>query len=126
MKQGPLARTGLCCPSRRHYYDPLRLPLDRSPLPGIAGYKQACFPHPQIGAEEALSSSQDNLLTVPRPIRREVLEHPAPGSQVLSMAFAVKVSARLPLGSLTPSFSYDAAGFTSCCGPASCHPLNGM
>ena len=42
------------------------------------------------------------------------------------MAFAVKVSARLPLGSLTRGFSYDAAGFTSCCGPASCHPLNGM
>ena len=76
MKQGPFARTGLCCPSRRHYYDPLRLPLDRSPLPGITGYKRACFPPPQTGAEEALSSSQDNLLTVPRPIRREVLEHP--------------------------------------------------
>jgi hypothetical protein len=76
MKQGPFARTGLCCPGRRHYYDPLRLPLDRSPLPGITGYRQACFPHPQTGAEEALSSSQDNLLTVPRPIRRRVLEHP--------------------------------------------------
>jgi hypothetical protein len=27
MKQGPFARAGLCCPDRRHYYDPLRLPL---------------------------------------------------------------------------------------------------
>src|SRR5439155_5268608 len=34
------------------------------------------LPHPQHGAEEALSSSQDNLLTVPRPLRREVPRHP--------------------------------------------------
>ena len=27
MKQGSFARDGLCCPVRRHYYDPLRLPL---------------------------------------------------------------------------------------------------
>jgi hypothetical protein len=33
MTQGPFARAGLCCPGRRHYYDPLRLPLGCPPLP---------------------------------------------------------------------------------------------
>src|SRR4051794_33147829 len=28
----PFARTGLCCPRRRHYYGLLRLPLDTPPL----------------------------------------------------------------------------------------------
>jgi len=41
VKQGPFARAGLCCPSRRHYYGPLRLPLGRLPLPGVTGYRQA-------------------------------------------------------------------------------------
>jgi hypothetical protein len=29
MKRGPFAPGGLCCPADQHYYDPLRLPLDR-------------------------------------------------------------------------------------------------
>jgi hypothetical protein len=45
MKQGPFAPTGLCCPGHRHYYDPLRLPLGRPPLP-VAGYRRARFPVP--------------------------------------------------------------------------------
>ncbi len=41
VKQGPFARAGLCCPGRRHYYGPLRLPLDRLSFPGVTGYRQA-------------------------------------------------------------------------------------
>lgn len=76
MKQGSFAPGGLCCPADRHYYDPLRLPLGSPPLPGSAGYRQATLPGRMPGAEEALSSSQDNPPTVPRPLRREVLERP--------------------------------------------------
>jgi hypothetical protein len=44
---------------------------------------------------------------------------------VPSVAFAVEVHARLPLGPRSHgAFTYDAADFASCCGPASCHPLN--
>ena len=75
MKQGSFAPVGLCCLDHRHYYDPLRLPLGRLPLPGITGYRQGCFPPPQDGAEEDLSSSKDNPVTVPRPLRREVPRH---------------------------------------------------
>ena len=58
MKQGPFARTGLCCPGRRHYYDPLRLPLDRRPFPGVTGYRPGLLPDPRrTGAEEGLSST---------------------------------------------------------------------
>ena len=46
MKQGPFARDRLCCPARRHYYDPLRLPLGRRPLPGVTGYRQSTLPTP--------------------------------------------------------------------------------
>ena len=34
VKQGSFALVGLCCPGRRHYYDPLRLPLGRLSFPG--------------------------------------------------------------------------------------------
>jgi hypothetical protein len=76
MKQGPFAPVGLCCPADQHYYDPLRLPLGSPPLPGSAGYRRATLPGRKPGAEEDLSSSQDTLPTVPRPLRREVLERP--------------------------------------------------
>ena len=46
MKQGPFAQGRLCCPARRHYYDPLRLPLGRRPLPGFTGYRQDTLPTP--------------------------------------------------------------------------------
>jgi hypothetical protein len=38
------------------------------------------------------------------------------------VAFADEVAARLLLGPARAGFSYDAAGFASCCGPASCSP----
>ena len=73
MKQGPFA-LWTAFPSS-DYYDPLRLPSGRLPLPGFAGYRQHMLPGRRPGAGEALSSSQDNLVTVPRPIRRRVHEH---------------------------------------------------
>src|SRR5262249_39421588 len=45
-------------------------------FPGSPGYRRTSLPTRPGGAEEALSSSQDNRLTVPLPIRRGVLEHP--------------------------------------------------
>jgi hypothetical protein len=35
VQQGPFARAGLCCPGRRRYYGPLRLPLGCPPLPVV-------------------------------------------------------------------------------------------
>ena len=60
----------------RRTYDPLRLPLGRLALPGVTGYRQDCFPDRRSGAEEDLSSSEDNLLAIPSPLRREVPGHP--------------------------------------------------
>src|SRR5918998_5185305 len=73
---GVLPSPAVMLPDRlKRYYYPLRLPLAPSPLP-VTGYRQACFPPPQNGAKEALSSSQDTLLTVPQSLRREVPRHP--------------------------------------------------
>jgi hypothetical protein len=107
MKRGPFAPDGLCCPADQHYYDPLRLPLDRPPLPGFAGYRRASLPAtPQATGPRRLSP-------VPRTTIRPFNAHnaggssaPAPGSQAPSMAFAVHTPARHPLfppngGSLT-------------------------
>jgi hypothetical protein len=44
-------------------------------FPASAGYSQDRYPPPQGGAEEDLSSSEDNPLTIPRPLRREVHKH---------------------------------------------------
>ena len=41
-----------------------------------------------------------------------------------SMAFAVEVPARLPLGPFAPDFSNGAASFASCSGPVTRHLLN--
>ena len=45
----------MCCPGRRHYYGPLRLPLGRRPLPGVAGYRQARFPPPAAAGPRRVS-----------------------------------------------------------------------
>ncbi|MCA1707041.1 MAG: hypothetical protein LC808_28755 [Actinobacteria bacterium] len=56
MKYGRFAPGGLCCPADRHYYRPLRLPLDRPPFPGIAGYRWAPLPAtPQATGPRRLS-----------------------------------------------------------------------
>ena len=97
VKQGPFAPDGLCCPGHRHYYDPLRLPLGCRPLHGATAYRPTRSVPRRDRAEEGLPSSQDNLLTVPRPIRRGS-SAPAPRSQMRSMAFALFVRARHLLG----------------------------
>jgi hypothetical protein len=77
MKQGPFARAGLCCPTAA---TATTAPSDslwaavHFPGPPVIGRR--CFPGRRPGAQEGLSSSQDNLSTVPRPLRRGVLEHP--------------------------------------------------
>ncbi len=53
----------------------LRPPPIPSRPPAISrslAYRRVCFPDPQSGVEEGLPSSQDNLLTVPRPLRRRI------------------------------------------------------
>jgi len=122
MKQGPFARAGLCCPTAA---TATTAPSDslwaavHFPGPPVIGRR--CFPDRRPGAQEGLSSSQDNLPTVPRPLRRGVLEHPPqePGCRPWPSP------SRHGLGSpLTHPRSpgrrdeyHDAAGFASCCGP---------
>src|SRR5262249_25113914 len=53
----------------------LRPPLTPSRLPAISRFCLAPIPR-RDGVEEGLPSSQDNHLTVPRPVRREVPPHP--------------------------------------------------
>ena len=82
------------------YYDPLRLPLDRPmPLPGFAGYRPgiASLAPQAIGVETALPSSQDDRSHVQRPYTPEGSSAPAPGTRALSLAFALRGRARLPL-----------------------------
>jgi hypothetical protein len=48
MKRGPFAPDGLCCPADHHYYDPLRLPLDRpTHFPGSPVIGRHRFPPPR-------------------------------------------------------------------------------
>src|SRR5450755_4394370 len=71
-----------------------------TPLPGFAGYRRGIASrHPAgDGAETALPSSQNDHPHVQRPIRRRVPQRLAPGTRTLSMAFAVSIPARHPLG----------------------------
>jgi hypothetical protein len=110
----------------KRYYDPLRLPLGRPPLPGASGYRRELLPEPRrFGAEEALSSSHDTPSGHSTPPTPEGSLAPAPGSQVPSMAFATGMQARLPLGPLargfltTPQASLDAADWPVAPRPAS-------
>jgi len=82
------------------YYDPLRMPLDHPmPLPGFAGYRPgiASLAPQAIGVETALPSSQDDRSHVQRPYTPEGSSAPAPGTTALSVAFALRGRARLPL-----------------------------
>ena len=93
------------------------------PLPGVTGYRRASLPAPRrSGAEEALPSSQVNLVAVPFPLRREVLEHPLQVQRCRPWPSP-------PLNGLGSSLilpkevgTVGAAGFTSCCGPVTRHP----
>ena len=70
-----------------------------TPLPGFAGYRRGIASrHPAgDGAETALPSSQDDHPHVQRPYTPEGSSAPAPGPRALSVAFAVRGRARLPL-----------------------------
>src|SRR4051812_9195561 len=108
MKQGPFALVGLCCPGRHHYYDPLRLPLDRRPLPGITGYRQARSlgrrPKGRGGSLQFPRQPSDRST----PTTPEGSSPPAPGSLAASVAFALPSRARHPLGPPRGGFGNDA------------------
>jgi hypothetical protein len=97
MKQGPFAQVGLCCPDRRHYYDPLRLPLGSRPL----------RPHGLIGRRAARPRSRQGRGGSPQfprqPSDRSTPPTPggssasAPGPRTPSMAFTHPRQVRLLL-----------------------------
>jgi hypothetical protein len=126
MKQGPFAPSGLCCPADRHYYDPLRLPLDNPPFPGSAGYRKATLPGPQYPGSRRLSPVPRTTF---RPFhvpyagrffddrsRSEIAFH---GLRQTSTGSAPPWPAR------GRGLNDDAAGFTSCCGLVGCTPPEG-
>src|SRR4029434_3914637 len=77
MKQGSFPPAGLCCPApSTGTTTPSDSLVTACHFPAVAGYRQPCLPAPQPGATEALSSSHDTLLTIPRPLRRRVPWHP--------------------------------------------------
>ena len=122
MKQGPFALVGLCCPGRRHYYDPLRLPLGCRPLPGVTGYRQAHSlgrrPRGRGGSLQFPRQPSDRST----PTTPEGSSSPAPGSLAASVAFALPPRARHPLVLLTEASVTTLTGFASCCGPVSRSP----
>jgi hypothetical protein len=109
----------------KRYYDPLRLPLGRPPLPGASGYRRELLPGPRgFGAEEALSSSHDTLLTVPRPLRRRVLRHPLQAPRCRPWPSPADWRLGSPLAAVavfltTPQASLDVADWSVVLRPAS-------
>ena len=71
------------------------------------------------GAETGLSCSHDDCPTIPRPIRRRVLQGCMSKRFTPSMAFAPSCQARLPVAPLRAGCN-DAADFASCCGLVGC------
>ena len=97
MKQGTFAQDGLCCPVRRHYYVPLRFPLDHLTLPGITGYRQTNSSFPQ-------DEGRGGPLQLPRQLSSHSTffapggsSMPAPSTKTSSMAFTLKARVRHPL-----------------------------
>jgi hypothetical protein len=76
MKYGPFPKWPAFPTSE--YYDPLRLPLDDPPLPGITGYRRASLPAiPQTAGPRRLSRVPTmTLRTFSAPIRRKVPQRP--------------------------------------------------
>ena len=76
-----------------------------------------------LGQPRRTSSFLVNLLTVPRPLRRGVPRHPLQDQECLPWPSPCECRLGSPL---TPpegrDTRNDAAGFTSCCGPASRSP----
>jgi|SRR5579859_2178363 len=75
MKQGPFAQGGCVVLPVAATTTPSDFLSARPSLPAPHGYRQPRFPGTP-GAEEDLSSSLVNLLTIPRPLRRGVHQRP--------------------------------------------------
>jgi hypothetical protein len=72
MRQGPFRQTGLCCPGRHQYDDPIRLPSGWVRLP-LVSVIRARTPGPaNAGAGEGLLCSRAHLLPIPLPLPRRV------------------------------------------------------
>jgi len=126
MKQGPFPPAGLCCPRPSSgTTTPSDSLVAACHFPTLAGYRQALLPEPRrLGATEGLSSSHDNLPTVPRPLRRRVPWHPLQAPRCRPWPSPSEYR----LGSLLAACAVilnDAAGFASCCGPVGCPPRTG-
>src|SRR5215207_8350698 len=112
---GVLGPGGLCCPCRRRYYDPLRLPGGRPSLPVVSVIGGPASQAPQARGHRGPLQFPRHPSDHSTPPTPEGSWAPAPGSQVPSMAFATGMQARLPLGPLargfltTPQASLDAA-----------------
>jgi hypothetical protein len=126
MKQGPFPSAGLCCPvPSGGTTTPSDSLVAACHFPALTGYRQALLPEPRrLGATEGLSSSHDNLPTVPRPLRRRVPWHPLQAPRCRPWPSPSEYR----LGSLLAACAVilnDAAGFASCCGPVGCPPRTG-
>src|SRR6266545_4523793 len=128
MKQGSFAPDGLCCPADQHYYDPLRLPLDSPPLPGSTGYRRALLPGPAARGRGG-----------PLQFPGQPSDHSTP--PYAGGFFGARSRTKDAFHGLRPSATGsapscpahnarvrhdDVAGFASCCGLASRHPLHGV
>jgi hypothetical protein len=111
----------------------LRPPPTPSRLPTTSpsrAYRSARYPSAADRAEEGLPSSQDNPLTVPRPLRREVPQRPLQDQERLPWPSPIRDRFGSSFTRPKTRLPIDVAGFASCCGPASCstplrtRPLN--
>lgn len=96
-----------------------RLP---DPFPGSPVIGGHAPPAADPGVKEALSSSHDNLLTVPRPPRRRVLRHPLQDRRWLPWPSPFHQGLGSLLFLLTEVSVTTLTDFASCCGPASRSP----
>ena len=72
MRQGPFPQTGLCCPGRHQYYDPIRLPSGWVRLPLVSVIRTRTPGAANAGAGEGLLCSRAHLLPIPLPLPRRV------------------------------------------------------
>ena len=91
------------------------------------GYRKTSCSGRRPEAEEGLSSSEDNLLAVPRPLRREVLRHPlqVPRCFPWPSPFRNRLGSSL-FRSIARTGTTTLVRLHSRCGPASCHRLHAM
>ena len=123
MKQGPFTPGRLCCPPHHRYYDPLRLPLDRPPLPGFTGYRQHRFPTP-AGSGPRRPSPVPTTTFQPfhAPCAGRFLGTSSRTSGAVHGLRPRETGSAPPCPAHRAGVPNDAAGFASCCGPVSCSP----